>query len=138
MCVLPYYPLAQSQSPGKRTGSRGATANGRQRGAMSKGGAARGRSAEPAARPPQLDFDKLMTAVGQAAAEPHAQRPPLSARRAEGRRCTRPGSAREAPRGGAGGAGTPREIMAAAVQELPSLVDTLQAGSWVTSQEAAG
>ena len=40
---------------------------------MSKGGVARGRSAEPAARPPQLDFDKLMTAVGQAAAEPHAQ-----------------------------------------------------------------
>jgi hypothetical protein len=28
--------------------------------------------------------------------------------------------------------------MAAAVQQLPSLVDTLQAGSWLTSQEAAG
>ena len=110
---------------------------------MSKGGAARGRSAEPAARPPQLHFDKLMTAVGQAASESHFQRAQLSSRHAEARsggvRAGAPsGSARETPRGGTGGAGTPREIMAAAVQELPSLVDTLQAGSWVTSQEAAG
>ena len=48
----------------------------------------------------------------------------------------RPHSAR--PSFPSAGPGTPRDIMAAAVKELPSLTDTLQEGKWITSQEAAG